>query len=426
MILNIELSDIENYEEISFRNIHENNCLELKVVVPFNQNVYEYLSSSNAFKEAINHYIEFLYKENDMDQIKKVFKLYKCDNLNNLFDYIIFDGNIDLIYNYIIKNNLNNKKIVYNLFDYSTENIKQLKEKIVNPKKTYINISGNRNFITLSKYKKITHYLESIVNKVDEYEFSPLEKIIYIYDIVRDRYFKFSNNSEDKSYSRDLEHVLFEDEIVCEGFVNIFNELLHKLNFNVNKIFLNRINNLNIGHVRSIVYLKDDKYAIDGIFLFDPTFDSRKSENNDFFNQYTFFCKNLSYFFEYNKDKYVNKLKYLENFYSLFKEEKETKKIYEMDYELIKTINFLSRLIYQDDLLSSLMLNITNKTLDEVEKISELLDKKVSEEMLWESIKTVRYKQCIESPQKFSISQTNFDNIKYNIKYPKYIRKRTK
>jgi hypothetical protein len=54
---------------------------------------------------------------------------------------------------------------------------------------------------------------------------------------------------------------------------------------------LERKDKEDVGHARNMLHLVDDKYEIDGIYFFDPTFDCKKDEGNNFLFSYRFFAK---------------------------------------------------------------------------------------------------------------------------------------
>ena len=58
---------------------------------------------------------------------------------------------------------------------------------------------------------------------------SPLETVLYVYDLVRERKYQEEGANECHTKSRDLTSVLLGDKIVCAGFVNLFNTILEKL-----------------------------------------------------------------------------------------------------------------------------------------------------------------------------------------------------
>ncbi|MBQ8659466.1 MAG: hypothetical protein IJ475_01320 [Bacilli bacterium] len=151
------------------------------------------------------------------------------------------------------------------------------------------NIAGNNGFINILEFEQALPEFNKYINDVNIDGLSPLERLIYIYDVVRGREYVLSK-SDDIAESRDLSKVLTSDEIVCAGFINIFNELLNQYGIPCKKFYLYRIDDPSIGHVRSAVYVKDDKYGVDGVYFCDPTWDCKLGNDNSYLYGYKQFC----------------------------------------------------------------------------------------------------------------------------------------
>lgn len=126
----------------------------------------------------------------------------------------------------------------------------------------------------LRAYNEIDKMIEGIKN----YNLSPAEIAYIAFDIARSRIYKKST-SLDNAISRDLHHVLSEDEIVCAGFNNIFCCICKTLGVLAEPVYWNS-DNKKSGHVSSVVYINDPKYNIHGIYAFEPTW-SCKHDNDD-------------------------------------------------------------------------------------------------------------------------------------------------
>ena len=122
--------------------------------------------------------------------------------------------------------------------------------------------------------------IDNISKEVVKYNLSPLERIIYVYDFVKKKEYK--ENTENFKDSRDIDRVLKGDYIVCTGYSNLFNAILKNMGINAISFIGEKRN-----HQRSLVYIKDSKYNIDGVYVFDPTWDSKK--NDIYINNYRYF-----------------------------------------------------------------------------------------------------------------------------------------
>lgn len=163
--------------------------------------------------------------------------------------------------------------------------------------KVYLRFDGNNIERSIQEYKKTIDAIEDIVKTIKKHNLSPLEEIMYAYDLVRDRVYTKELDSESYVVSRDLSSVLFGDKIVCAGYVAIFNSVLKNLGISVMDYKLIKKENNKKGHVRSLVYVKDKKYHVNGVFMFDPTWDSKKCEGDkSYLRSYKFFCKSKDEF----------------------------------------------------------------------------------------------------------------------------------
>lgn len=125
--------------------------------------------------------------------------------------------------------------------------------------------------MNLEEFKAMRATIDYYKSLVDD-SMSPLEKLTFIYDIVKS--FNYKENKEHALESRLIQLVLKNGNIVCVGFANLFSQILSELGFEV------YIVRLKIGdgyHRQCLVKIDDDKYDIHEDCFFDPTFDSASS-----------------------------------------------------------------------------------------------------------------------------------------------------
>jgi len=176
-------------------------------------------------------------------------------------------------------------------YEINHENLDYVTTTFGKHKNTLLIIDGNKDDITLSEYEKTVKVIDDIVSKIKKYDLSPLEQVMYAYDLVRDRVYTFEDKDQSYTTSRDLTSVLFGDKIVCVGYANIFEKVLNGLEIKNMMVELHRKNS-NHGHMRNVIYLQDKKYNIDGVFYCDPTWDSKKKPDDlTYLDSYRFFCK---------------------------------------------------------------------------------------------------------------------------------------
>lgn len=164
-------------------------------------------------------------------------------------------------------------------------------------KNVYLYFDGNKTERHIEEYKKTIDAIDEIVKTIRKHNLSPLEEIMYAYDLVREKVYTKELDTESDRISRDLSSVLFGDKIVCAGYIAIFNSVLKNLGISVMDYKLVKKENSKKGHVRSLVYVKDKKYHVNGVFMFDPTWDSKKCEGDkSYLTSYKFFCKSKDEF----------------------------------------------------------------------------------------------------------------------------------
>lgn len=128
--------------------------------------------------------------------------------------------------------------------------------------------------------------LNDIKSDIDKYDLSPLEKIIFIADIVKDK--KYYENEDDKSQSHDLCKVINNDYCTCEGYANLFLVLCELEGIRCEKNSYIKPGT-NIGHTTNLVYINDDYYNIHQFFDVDITSISKDHDNDiRYINEYNF------------------------------------------------------------------------------------------------------------------------------------------
>lgn len=197
---------------------------------------------------------------------------------------VTYNGDIDELISKINSiEDLNSKMVIYISNEINDINhLNKLKE-AYHDKEIVINWNNELSFIddVISAVYMIDYYKSVIDDNL-----SPLEKVTMAYDIVKSRYYK-EYNIEHTMKSRHITEMVNNDYIVCGGYVKIFNRLLRELGVNASVLDLSLKSDDKgvVGHVRSFVHLTDEKYDIDGYFVFDPTWDSIDKEHYYQFNE---------------------------------------------------------------------------------------------------------------------------------------------
>lgn len=213
------------------------------------------------------------------------------DEFLDLFDIVeISCVSIDL--ERIIKEipNIQNKKIIIDIpieiSDY--DKLKQLLEQFEEYKDN-IFIKSEKP-IPISDFLTAMNVISEAKDKILSLDLSPMEKTMYIYDMVRNRLYNMESEEDDHTISRDLYQVLIGEYIVCSGFANIFNKMLNEVGIKSQIVILDS-KDKTPGHARVYAYIYDEKYGIDGAYYFDPTWDCKNENNsNEFLSRYKYFA----------------------------------------------------------------------------------------------------------------------------------------
>lgn len=140
---------------------------------------------------------------------------------------------------------------------------------------------------TLDAFGKCKAYAEYVKNK----EASPFEKYLMIYRFVTSRVYTKETNG-DAGMSRNLISILTNDEIVCVGYSKLLKYLCNQVGIKCETQLLDIYEKNDEGkfvgrHQNNIVYLKDEKYGIDGYYYADACWDSVK-KNKEPYRNYLF------------------------------------------------------------------------------------------------------------------------------------------
>lgn len=249
-------------------------------------------------KEVIEEHFIYFNKNHQAEYI-----LANFDNLLDLTDYIEIGGkNSKEILDFLNNNKIDKKIILKTCINIcNIDKIRAIKSTFKDyVDNLYIFMEGNKyKPIQINKLEDLVINITSSLDYIKKLNFSKIEEIMFVYNIIRSKIYKDNYDINNQSKSRDLIEILNNDYIVCEGYANLFKTYLTYLGHDVENIILFDRNNKDNGHIRSMIYIKDPKYNIDGLYFFDPTGDSKTSEDdNDYINRFTYFAKTKSFFDE--------------------------------------------------------------------------------------------------------------------------------
>lgn len=388
LIINSENNDLINIEDKD--NIY---CYFLNLNILETQKIEDFFNDEKNLQRRLDNikekYIQLL-DEEDIADIEDYIS-FDAYNLFKKIEYISFDEEVDIL-EYIKENPIIlKKKIVlpgkYSFIDGNcSKNIEELYEVIEEYEdiidNIYVAIDGNDEYVDIISAIETVNKIKQMAANIKKLNLSPMENVLYAYDLTRSRMYKEENENEDGKISRDLTDVLTGDKIVCVGFAHIFQALLNYLDI---KCYINKLYGINknkYGHARNVAYIKDDKYKIDGVYYFDTTWDNKKAENDSIYpHKYKYFAKTKNYMDEINKknnfeDRNINLS--IDETYTKLKENIENENYQYIIENRSNILNPLFRFVNRFNEATSIFIDIKRNTIDKKEllnKIEEIYSK---------------------------------------------------
>jgi len=188
----------------------------------------------------------------------------KCRTLDEINNYLIDTGNYELL---IRKQNELSRSFTFQSVISANRKLEKIIQRVNNVKEKYLNMSTFETFMLI--YEEVTN-------------------LIY---------------KEEKRYDQlNASHwisVLNGDSIVCTGYASLMQELTQRI-FNGKDVLVleNDVdvydkskNDLISAHASNIIFIRDNKYNINGLFYLDPCLDS--VETNDEIKAYSYCCTPL-------------------------------------------------------------------------------------------------------------------------------------
>ncbi len=308
-LINYLVSINYNFNNSSNNNLNKRIMSDNKLLIQLIENGsinQDFLSGKYEFTndEELLKLLNLLTNKNDSCWSKVFIAIKSVLTMNN-FNVKSISNNLNIFYNLIeydqklvfnVLNDLSkrgnfNSKIIIDCHSYDPEFFEKV-EKLF-PGKVMVRPSflqnEGLNYYSISEIKEkeniLNNYAKYILSSKNNMgnvkELSPLEKYLAVYRIVTN----FSHYiDEDIDHDEDEPRALYQLinpeklRIVCVGYANLMLDLLRKVGINdcveVKIIALGEGKSNVPNHSRVSVYLKDDKYNIEGIFMADPTWDS--------------------------------------------------------------------------------------------------------------------------------------------------------
>lgn len=380
----------------------------------------EYIDSQISFlNTSYADYIDSYEKKIEIEKYQELKRnIYKIENS---VDTISLDFDT-LDYSKYINSDpfINSKKIMidrsiditnYNLIKGLSENCYKYSDSI------YVKMKNNEQPVTINKCLDTMEYIITSAETIKKYNMSPIEIAMYLYNIVRNRVYKEVEKGEDYLDSRDLSSVVNGDKIVCVGYASIYDELLKYFGFKCNTVYLENTKNFKQGHARNRVYIKDEKYGIDGVYYFDTTYDSRNENDiNEYLHSFLYFAKTRMEFDKLEHYRYID----LNMPYYSPKVADDINKLFDLDYReviyspVFKSINNMSLFVTDETLLNvqlfipelaEVFLEDKDELINKAQAIVDKFNKPISAETYIRILNNVRQIEHNENPTLYPYSE---------------------
>lgn len=381
--------------------------------------IYEYLELKNWGHSDL----KFIYLFNEEDLLDENISE-KVKNVLSVLTKEIDLKDIIISFDHQLKDNLNSNQTCQNLLKLTQEF-------------SSVNLGIEAEFRTwnINEIISTNNKLDKIVEEIKEKNYSCVEALMHAYMFVTNHLYIDSKN--DSSVPRTIYGVLNSDQIVCVGYCELLKEIMNRLHYKDLKIFSNNVEAVIINevcnkHRNLIIYLKDEKYNLEGYYYFDPTWDAKRQDEEykfNFFmlpieeikniNEYKIYTENVkfsgteektsheNFLSYYNRPETNNKVsigsssaKICEEFYNFIKNDKNLFN----DFEKIKKSN-------KD--IDSIIKNNFNEFLPAIIKQTKKLDFKTFYKILYNVLK--KSSNLTEHKQKLKLESI----LKYNINISK-------
>lgn len=238
-------------------------------------------------------------KHIDKENLEKLTELFKENNIYKILvtegkkEYgVVFDNDKDIKLHvkgtisdlkkakdyFSGKYNINTIEFKIDKMDYENIDLDTLEE-IYNS--TNFNLCyDNYDHVSFDEFKGLVESIKYYRSIINEGNLSPVEKVMYAYDIMKTFSYKESKN---KSESRNLHKIIETGNIVCVGYSEMLKNILTGLDKNIGIDIIHTSGNdkgIEYNHARNIVRIDDEKYNMHGIYALDSTWDSVKEDSN--------------------------------------------------------------------------------------------------------------------------------------------------
>ncbi len=168
---------------------------------------------------------------------------------------------------------------------------------------------------SIEDFINMRNYINKIIEPLKKCSLSPLEEVLFTYDVIKDFYIINHKYMKEKKVSRLIHRVFKANDLNCQAYSALYAQILKELKIQasdyslysplVEEIFLTKEN-----HSIIMIHLVDKKYEIDGLFSTDVIWDAIKKMKKNY--HYEFFLtkvQNLKK--QFVTDKFPNEIEFL-------------------------------------------------------------------------------------------------------------------
>lgn len=135
---------------------------------------------------------------------------------------------------------------------------------------------------SVAEVENANQKINATVDQIRKSKLSPYEILLMGYLKVTEREYIEEMDGEHGSKSRSVYSILNNEEIVCEGYSEYLKAIIEKVGNENIHVYKNMVATsddnkfIDDYHANLIIYIKDEKYGIDGYYYLDPTWDSKE------------------------------------------------------------------------------------------------------------------------------------------------------
>lgn len=229
--------------------------------------------TENNFMEKVNYYKKFA---QDFDFIFSYDSYPDYAKLCRIFQQI--KANVDNVQNCNFFLNIEDRP-----FTESDINVIQYLDRLLEINSIKLNFKEINVLWDKDEFQKPYEMLNNICENVKSLNLSPFEQFLCFYKESTNRVYNEEQKNESSVISRSIVGINNSDRIVCSGYADwlramcnyMQNPNIHCVSLPVN-YFVD--NNYKSSHKVNLVYIKDEKYNIDGLYYVDSCWDSKSNE----------------------------------------------------------------------------------------------------------------------------------------------------